>query len=888
MARCPVCNAAVAGAALQCGTCGAAMSPVGLNAPTQGLPTGTVLQSGAFSVGKILGQGGFGITYLGSDVRLQRSVAIKEFFPEGARRQGTSIVPPATLSITDFTTLRTRFTEEARTIARLSHPNIVQVHSVFEENASSYMVMEYLRGQTLAAMLEQHSPLGEAVVVGYMREVCKALTAVHGAGVLHRDIKPENILVTADGRVALIDFGASRQFASGHTRQMTQVLTPGYAPLEQYGSQARFGPYTDIYSLGATLYHLLTGTAPATATDRAIGLTISAPSELNPQVSRATSDAVMWALAVRADQRPQTVADFVAAFLAGAPPLPPAASQPSSLPAPARRSTGAKPVPTPAQVPNATGPRAFKPFEVQLKQMGEERQQLMASVAPSFPAEDRLRQLESQVAAFGPLLAQLPKQEDTCPGCHQAALSIVRGAFDGTCPLCFNGRLNDRKLDTGQCPVCRSGHLTERYLGTQAFTCPCCRRGVVERKRTLFGIGRSAAASCSFCSAQFTIQGSTARFVSGGHGAASQGLQPGKEQQVDAWQTLSGRSRQAMVCESGCHAEFDVLDSGLWRLEIVAKQDSPGSGYAGKTFYVNAWAKLARGLPLASGDHVCSGCAAEFDYDRKADTLQLFQCPGGVPTWVEPGRSKPTSTRWWVLAGYGKRSLQPGLLCPGCRTEFDFVDIGYKLVWAPIAPLNSRVGQDWARADWQRLSVGLPGGEEERQLRAELTDLQTRKEQATQQFEREQKEHASNLDARIKSTLRDAVIHGQVDNLASLPSGFRIPSTDRLLWCCPAVRHKHSSQGAWLPEHGGQLIITSKAVYFDARPARLWTKPLGQITSVDAEYWGTGKLLVLWVNSLTHPVGFQLVGGTVNATVDGHKSTVDIGTDDIAALIQAQ
>jgi F-box protein 11 len=128
--------------------------------------------------------------------------------------------------------------------------------------------MEYLKGKTLSGVLGERGPLPEGQAVDCIATMGDALTVVHQANLLHRDIKPENVIVTDEGRVVLVDFGTAREFAAGKTKQMTAMLTPGYAPLEQYGQQARFGPFTDIYALGATLYHLLTGQVPVYPTFR--------------------------------------------------------------------------------------------------------------------------------------------------------------------------------------------------------------------------------------------------------------------------------------------------------------------------------------------------------------------------------------------------------------------------------------------------------------------------------------------------------------------------------------------------------------------------------------------------------------------------------------------
>jgi serine/threonine protein kinase len=304
---CPFCGAEVGNATI-CPQCGATFTTPSLSLS---LPLGTKLFGGKYSVGKVLGQGGFGITYMGADTILSRPVAIKELFPEGCQRNGTT-VQPTRITPSDFASMKQRFLDEARLLASLNHPGIVKVYDFFEENNTAYMVMEYLRGKSLAKLVEERGgALSEKEAVGYILKVCEALDVVHKAGYLHRDIKPENIIVCGDGRVVLVDFGAARSFMAGKTGKMTVILTPGFAPYEQYATMARFGPTLDIYALGATLYYLLTGEVPISAPDRAIGVELKGVREINGRVSRQVEEAVMKAMAMRVEERPQSVGEFV-------------------------------------------------------------------------------------------------------------------------------------------------------------------------------------------------------------------------------------------------------------------------------------------------------------------------------------------------------------------------------------------------------------------------------------------------------------------------------------------------------------------------------------------------------------------------------------------------
>ena len=315
---CPTCGKENVGGATSCAACGAALgaNPITGDAVpfSPSLQPGAKLQNGAFTVGKVLGQGGFGITYKGGDMQLRRYVAIKEFFPQGCARHLQTVQPTGGMAAGDYQNVKAKFLEEARVLARFNHPGIARVFTTFEENNTAYMVMEMLEGKTLQKRLEEKGALPEKEAVSIIEKVGEALITVHAANLIHRDLKPDNIMLTDDGRVVLIDFGTARAFAAGKTVHQTAMLTPGYAPLEQYGQSAKFGAYSDVYALGATLYHCLTGQLPPPATDRATGVELKSPEQVNPYVHREVSNAVMAAMQLKADARPQTIKEFLDAL----------------------------------------------------------------------------------------------------------------------------------------------------------------------------------------------------------------------------------------------------------------------------------------------------------------------------------------------------------------------------------------------------------------------------------------------------------------------------------------------------------------------------------------------------------------------------------------------
>jgi Protein kinase domain len=288
------------------------LSPPTTNALALELPRGATLQSGRFVVQRALGRGGFGITYAAHDHRLQRSVALKELFCDGAVRHGGVVTPPRH-GAEAFGAAKARFLREASVLARFTDPGIVRVYEVFEEAGTAYLVMELLEGRTLYDhVLARGGPLSEPDALDVAQRCGDALAAVHATGILHRDLNPANVMLTSEGRVVLIDFGLAREYTADETTPMTRMVTPGYAPPEQYALDARCGPPADIYGLAATLYWMLTARAPTPAIDRQTGTPFTPPHRIVESVSKMMSDGVLDALELNPAHRPQTIEAFLA------------------------------------------------------------------------------------------------------------------------------------------------------------------------------------------------------------------------------------------------------------------------------------------------------------------------------------------------------------------------------------------------------------------------------------------------------------------------------------------------------------------------------------------------------------------------------------------------
>lgn len=277
------------------------------------LPPGTPLMNGQYLVGKILGKpGGFGITYLGWDSQLATFVAIKEYLPRDLAGRHFDHLTVSAHTSADTESFRyglEQFLLEARTLAQFDHPNVVRVRAFFQENATAYLVMDYLQGTSLAEHLIQcGGRMTETAALNTMRPILAGLAEVHAKGFLHRDIKPQNIYITTSGRPILLDFGTARQ--SMGNRGMTTVMTPGYAPWEQYHRHGKQGPWTDIYACAATIYHLVTGNTPPEAAERVAQDDLLPPALVVPGLTAQFSAAIMQALAIDPALRPQTVAEF--------------------------------------------------------------------------------------------------------------------------------------------------------------------------------------------------------------------------------------------------------------------------------------------------------------------------------------------------------------------------------------------------------------------------------------------------------------------------------------------------------------------------------------------------------------------------------------------------
>ena len=279
------------------------------------LKENTTLQSGKYRIIRVLGQGGFGITYLAEHTMLENLVAIKEFFPKDYcdRNDENPNVTIGTKNSTDIVQmLQGKFIKEAKNISKLRHPGIITIHDIFQENDTAYYVMDYVDGESLSDMIKRKGPITEEEALGYIRKVADAIDYMHSKSMNHLDIKPANIMIRKSvNEPVLIDFGLAKQYdASGGQTSTTPIgISHGYAPIEQYrpGGVATFTPQTDIYAIGATLYAILTATIPPHYSDILEDGLPALPSS----ISTSTAFAIEKAMEVKKNKRPQSVSDFL-------------------------------------------------------------------------------------------------------------------------------------------------------------------------------------------------------------------------------------------------------------------------------------------------------------------------------------------------------------------------------------------------------------------------------------------------------------------------------------------------------------------------------------------------------------------------------------------------
>ncbi|MCX8098515.1 MAG: protein kinase [Casimicrobiaceae bacterium] len=396
------------------------------------LPLGSVV--GDFRITGVLGEGGFGIVYAAHDDALDRTVAIKEYLPSmiAGRTANQTVAVRSPSNTAAFEAGLKNFIREARMLARFSHPALVEIYRVWEQNGTAYMAMRYIAGRTLREVGQSTTiAFDEATLRQALLPVFDALELLHAQNVIHRDVSPDNIMLREDGYPVLLDLGSARLVVGGMTQALTTVLKPGYAPIEQYvddGTMSQ-GPWTDVYGLGATLYYLLVGSAPPQSIARMISDPLRSISDkARVPVPERIYAATLKALAVRPEHRFQTVADFREALGWNDPLAQPASisrlcidppARPAKLPVtgpPPREATQTRPsfASTPSGAPRTTrADLAEAPLSGSITQAPE----------PSTATDPRLRDAAEQPSERTLLVALPPSEQPTSAAIPGASVS---------------------------------------------------------------------------------------------------------------------------------------------------------------------------------------------------------------------------------------------------------------------------------------------------------------------------------------------------------------------------------------------------------------------------------------------------------------------------------
>ncbi len=281
---------------------------------------GSRLKDGRYTVGRVLGFGGFGVTYIGYDEQLENKVAIKEYLPgEFSTRM------PNQQAVTVYTGEReeqfnegkVKTLDEARRLAKFQNePNIVHVYDFFEENNTAYIIMEFCDGRSIKEIMAEKGPFSVDEALDIVLKVISGMKAVHKEGMIHRDIAPDNIYQLKDGSIKILDFGAARYATTKHSKSLSVIIKPGYAPEEQYRSRGDQGPWTDVYALAATFYKMITGTTPPDAMERGVKDLLKKPSKMGVTIPKGMETALMNALNVAIEDRTHSMEDFEKELLA--------------------------------------------------------------------------------------------------------------------------------------------------------------------------------------------------------------------------------------------------------------------------------------------------------------------------------------------------------------------------------------------------------------------------------------------------------------------------------------------------------------------------------------------------------------------------------------------
>jgi hypothetical protein len=550
-----------------------------------------------YIVQRVLGRGGFAITYLAHDKVADRLVALKELAPQGSTRLNGHLELPDAANASRHRLVH-QFLREAKLLARLRLPGVVQIYDAFQFGGTVYSVMEYLADAvSLDRVLAANGALPYPRALRIIVQVAESLEDIHRAGYLHRDIKPSNILLLPGDEAVLIDFGAAREWQADSTVEHTALYTPGYAPIEQLGERGRRGPQTDVYALAATAFEMLTGALPTSAVDRVNGIPLRSISDFVGEVPASAAAAIVSGLALRASDRPPSAAAFAR----------------------------------------------------MLEAPGEADQEELSEVEAMDDALCRLGALrvpKNSCPCGGLLETPKPLKSNACPVCRNGTLRC-RTLEENRCPVCRSGVIvRERNYDPMRyCPLCKYGILARaKGFSRKQLRCGGCearfeipRAGFLRflgapKKQLLVDEGFAApeiefwlpmsersdsTARCETCGAQWDIKHSggmrLAKVAEDPYGVAKQH----RNLTAAEWARVAARlpvDAGNLFCEA-CGADYYEDEDSITLVDAPTDAFGFAAEYLGRRLDPERLPWMGVGKTSGAVGPVCTSCGTEYDAD---------------------------------------------------------------------------------------------------------------------------------------------------------------------------------------------------------------------------------------------------------------------------------
>ncbi len=919
-----------------------------------------------YTIREVLGGGAFGTVYRVEEILGAHTLVL-------ACKEMHVLDDPET-GVSERADALRMFQEESFLLGTIRHPNIPSAHFESEKNTwlacpicgrtfrgtrqcpqhgsdlqvvreRYYLLMDFIEGDDLEVRLEKNGgkALTETPVLDWAIQVCDALRVVHAKGFSHRDIKPANIKIKRDtDQAMLIDFGLVKPstvvgaYGTMPLTEGTRMGTLGYAPVspqEQQHPDAR----TDILALGMTLFRLLTGLDPTDEAQLEI-MRAKNPRSLVFSISAQTDALIQRAIKINPSDRHPNVAALRADLSAARYPIETTCPtcgfvQHSALP-PDQNSkcercerpllVAAAPVSAPVSAPNAAPRPVTAPSKSALPKAPppnpywpriEAIRAELSSASPSLVSrhDARIHEIEELRAKAARASGRYDGQ---CPCCRVVKLLGVAEKPTGDCPICRQQKLQLRRWELQHCAVCREGNLAPR-AGGKLMPCPVCRRAALrEDERRKFGLVADIWWVCPSCDAQWDelLGGQRAILQKVGddpHGIGAK--YRGQTLFVADWRKVAGRGSETLGCDH-CGAQYDIVDGDKLALaDAGGDPNGLGARLLGQSLTRAAWARLSRDLPSNAGTHGCGFCRAEFDYDTNEQTLTLVNPGQDPPDWAKQWLGAPVSLKTWYFKSAGKRSPNPGYVCPQCHTEFDIAANALRLVHTTQPALNPYIGTVLPAPDWHRRASGAPTEAEVSELGRELTQLQAQRAAERSQLQQSETKRREAMHDELRSLLKQSVLGGFIpikrmatgnsaqwvnqpgrfvvlplDNAAHAPV---LPS-EELRWEVSATKltlpiNPHGPPTSWDREQKGMLTVTTERIFFMAPGVRRLEVSLKKIEDV-AVYPSQVKTQILEIVSSTFKqrTSFEIVDMPWTLVLDGALVELVMTPKDVAGLIR--